>query len=76
MRHRRSMSPADFRATQNGWGHPGWEKPIPVADLEKPARATWDEDSAIVVVPEAGKYRVQWDIGTSRFTLIPVELDF
>jgi hypothetical protein len=73
MRHPISHSPADYRASQNGWGHPGWERPV---QEQEPQEPIYDEDSAIVVAPEPGKYRVSWDVGTNRFTLIPVELPF
>lgn len=67
-------SPAQQRREANGWGHPGWER------YEGPTngygRPLYDDDSAVVTVPEPGKYRVAWDVGTCRFKLIPLELEF
>jgi hypothetical protein len=46
----------------------------PITRREAPSM--FDEDSAIVNVSEPGQYRVRWDIGTSRFVLVPLHLGF
>lgn len=91
MRRDSNLSPAEFRRQQNGWGHPGWERyPGPprtyrFEERREPAKVqfdfgpqpkgSWDSDSAVVRVDEPGTYRVKWDVGTSRFVLVAIDLD-
>ena len=87
MRRDSNLSPAEFRRQQNGWGKFGWPDryPGPQRPRREPAKVryefgpqpkgSWDADSAVVRVDEPGTYRVKWDVGTSRFVLVAIDLD-
>lgn len=45
----------------------------PVSEPPEPLEPSPD---TLVTVKEPGVYRVKWDVGSERFVLVPVHLDF